>query len=1060
MASYTDFAGLLKLLPSESITGTDGGAFLDRNIAVIDRLLKIGAVLHRHNAAAAIANPITAPVASALNTGGTIPADISLSVGYTWLDANGGETALSGETIVQTQNGLLDPTSAPTAAVSHTAGVLLADTYYYAVSITDGTGGETAVGPAVVVVVPPGNANSRVTISGLTALVTASGGTGWRLWRARAGGNYGLLNAGATDTLIDDGSFTMDCTLTPPSTGSGTTNNTNRIRVTVPAPAPPGVTGFRIYASEGGDFTEQCLLALTYPAAEAGTIKEFASLTFLNAAPPPVSLMIPGASRIDPETEILDFRWRMPVSDLSTLPATGNRDGDVRMTLNDHKLHYWDGDSWELGAGDSVKGHAISEHGLVMPARSALDFRGDVDVEDGPGDRTLIRHRQVDGTLGAWTAVTSVPVARSNHAMVAVGGWLYLSGGVGLATCYRAPINSDGTLGAWAADTALPGVRHSHAMVAAGGWMYVSGGHDGTVARAEVLRAPIFADGSLGTWTAVTSLPAVRHRHAMVAAGTSLYVSGGLSTATCFRASINSDGTLGAWTAVTALPGVRSYHAMVAVGGGMYVSGGSDGTTARAEAYRAPINADGTLGAWAAVTALPSINMGHAMVFAGGWMYLSGGDSPFRAQVSRASVNADGTLGTWATMTPLPVALGYHAMVVVGGWLYAAAGTDGTARAEVYRVPISLEGHIVHDEGVVLPRRGRLDFVGAGVTVTDDEPGERTLVTIPGGGGGGSALTARYDAFVHPDEDTNIVSPAVPLVFGEIGEQTGLAPRNRLRHSSFELVNFSDTWAALVNSTLARSSAVAARSGGFVAALTATAAGDASFQSALTIDEIGGAVPVVPGQIFNAAIYVKPSITRNFVLRIRWYNAAGTFLSQDASGPLSVTSTTTWTRLELGNTAAPASAAFATISPQVNSAAAAEVHYFDDAQFELAGFGMAEWTPRGAYVEITTAGYYLFSARVKVVPNGTPPAVPWWARAVWLTDGTQAPNWGSWNRDNAERAASSTDPIDIYLQGQAPLAAFQGLGLRVAVVTSAADVNFDVVDAALFESSLQVVRVQ
>jgi hypothetical protein len=42
----------------------------------------------------------------------------------------------------------------------------------------------------------------------------------------------------------------------------------------------------------------------------------------------------------------------------------------------------------------------------------------------------------------------------------------------------------------------------------------------------------------------------------------------------------------------------------------------------------------------------------------------------------------------------------------------------------------------VQDEGVDLTRRSTIDFAGAGVTATDT--GSKTLVTIPGGGSGGS----------------------------------------------------------------------------------------------------------------------------------------------------------------------------------------------------------------------------------------------------------------------------------------------------------------------------------
>lgn len=42
-------------------------------------------------------------------------------------------------------------------------------------------------------------------------------------------------------------------------------------------------------------------------------------------------------------------------------------------------------------------------------------------------------------------------------------------------------------------------------------------------------------------------------------------------------------------------------------------------------------------------------------------------------------------------------------------------------------------GHSIEDEGVAITQRSVLDFVGAGVTVTDT--GAKTQVSIPGGGG-------------------------------------------------------------------------------------------------------------------------------------------------------------------------------------------------------------------------------------------------------------------------------------------------------------------------------------
>ena len=47
-------------------------------------------------------------------------------------------------------------------------------------------------------------------------------------------------------------------------------------------------------------------------------------------------------------------------------------------------------------------------------------------------------------------------------------------------------------------------------------------------------------------------------------------------------------------------------------------------------------------------------------------------------------------------------------------------------------------GHVIQDEGVSLPQRSKLNFIGTGVTATDNAGADSTDVTISGGGGGGT----------------------------------------------------------------------------------------------------------------------------------------------------------------------------------------------------------------------------------------------------------------------------------------------------------------------------------
>jgi hypothetical protein len=71
----------------------------------------------------------------------------------------------------------------------------------------------------------------------------------------------------------------------------------------------------------------------------------------------------------------------------------------------------------------------------------------------------------------------------------------------------------------------------------------------------------------------------------------------------------------------------------------------------------------------------------------------------------------------------------------------ASCGYSGSG---IYTV--SGTGHTIQSEGVSVSDRTYLDFVGSGVYVTDSPLGDKTIVTISGGGGGSSGYTSRVRA--------------------------------------------------------------------------------------------------------------------------------------------------------------------------------------------------------------------------------------------------------------------------------------------------------------------------
>jgi hypothetical protein len=182
------FAGLTILEPDESIL-SDDGSFIGADRDTIDRFLEIGAKTHRHTGEAGLANPeLPLPSVQAISSGGFINGDVTFVVGYTLVDGDGGETLISPTTSVTTAPPLSPPIQAPTAAIDYSAGALLVDTYYYALTYVDSEGGETPPGAWSSVEREPGFANARCFSPVWT---TAS-----RLHQRRAGGSTGPLAEG------------------------------------------------------------------------------------------------------------------------------------------------------------------------------------------------------------------------------------------------------------------------------------------------------------------------------------------------------------------------------------------------------------------------------------------------------------------------------------------------------------------------------------------------------------------------------------------------------------------------------------------------------------------------------------------------------------------------------------------------------------------------------------------------------------------------------------------------------------------------------------------------
>ena len=217
--------------------------------------------------------------------------------------------------------------------------------------------------------------------------------------------------------------------------------------------------------------------------------------------------------------------------------------------------------------------------------------------------------------ITGWTTSPSLPVALSDSQTIVTKNRVYLLGGVDaifnfVSTVYTAPINADGTLGTWSAGTSLPEISCWSQAIVTKNRVYLLGGYGVSSWVSTVYTAPINADGTLGTWSTGPSLPGALAGSQAIVTKNRVYLLGGwyagLSyVSTVYTAPINADGTLGTWTTGTSLPEPLGGSQAIVTKNRVYLLGGHNGGSWVSTIYTAPINEDGTLGAWTTGPSLP-----------------------------------------------------------------------------------------------------------------------------------------------------------------------------------------------------------------------------------------------------------------------------------------------------------------------------------------------------------------------------------------------------------------------------------------------------------------------
>lgn len=193
------------------------------------------------------------------------------------------------------------------------------------------------------------------------------------------------------------------------------------------------------------------------------------------------------------------------------------------------------------------------------------DYKTDVEAYTPAG---------TNGASGVWTSRAAVPGVPAAYASAAViGNFIYLAGGQtsGDASSARTTFyRYDSTNNTWSTLASMPAARTQGAMVAVGSKLYYLGGLDSSGTGQGTIY---IYDTTAGTWSTYTGTPTISGPQVAVAVGTSIYVPYGPEVGATYII----DTATGTRTTTTALPSNHGgFPGAVLLNSALYVVSGAN----------------------------------------------------------------------------------------------------------------------------------------------------------------------------------------------------------------------------------------------------------------------------------------------------------------------------------------------------------------------------------------------------------------------------------------------------------------------------------------------------
>ena len=303
-----------------------------------------------------------------------------------------------------------------------------------------------------------------------------------------------------------------------------------------------------------------------------------------------------------------------------------------------------------------------------------------------------------DGTVGAWSTLTPLPLPRANHCAAVVGGWLLVIGGNYLppgATDFKtidaihaAPLQPDGSLGPWQQAGKTPSPVYECTATGDASRLYIVDGiYDDMTSGGQVWAADLSTAGMLSALTSISTLPA---------GANALYADAWVHGSTLYAATSNLDknmtgtlhapitgNSLGSWNEDDWRPGFVGHPQYAFTGSYFFVLGGYQsadaGLVAIPDVSGAPLNSSGMIGSRFKTISLDAPTAFGTAIAVDDYLFIVGGkegvfSAPGVATVESAHVGSNGQLDTWTAQTSLPAGRTNHAIALGGDFLYVTGG--------------------------------------------------------------------------------------------------------------------------------------------------------------------------------------------------------------------------------------------------------------------------------------------------------------------------------------------------------------------------------------------------